>query len=81
MARFYFDVRQDGKIAPDDEGMILPDIEAVKREAVLSLAEMAREAIRSDWETDAPHELAIQAQADEQLILEAKIAFEVSQRR
>jgi hypothetical protein len=42
---------------------------------------MAREAIRSDWETDAPHELAIQARADEQLILEAKVAFEVSRRQ
>ncbi|HEY5965134.1 MAG TPA: hypothetical protein VIU42_14050 [Xanthobacteraceae bacterium] len=39
MARFYFNI-QDGETLLDDEGMELPDLDAVRHEAVQSSAEM-----------------------------------------
>jgi hypothetical protein len=48
MARFFFDVFADGDLAPDEEGMNLPNLDAALREASRALAEMARDAVRSD---------------------------------
>lgn len=44
MRRYYFDLRDGEKLAIDEEGVELPDIEAVQFEAARSLADMAREA-------------------------------------
>jgi hypothetical protein len=48
MARFFFDVIADGDLAPDEEGMNLPNLDAARREASRALAEIARDAVRSD---------------------------------
>jgi len=42
MAQYFFDVIADGKLAADKEGTILPDIDAARREATISLANLAR---------------------------------------
>jgi hypothetical protein len=42
MTRYYFDLRDRDGFILDDEGFDLPDIEAVQREAVLSLADHGR---------------------------------------
>ena len=42
MTRYYFDLRDRDGFIIDDEGFELPDIEAVQREAVLSLADQGR---------------------------------------
>jgi|SRR5215204_5082261 len=47
MRRYFFDVRDGNNLAPDEEGMILPSIEAVQEEAAMSLADMARDMVRS----------------------------------
>jgi hypothetical protein len=44
MTRYYFDLRDRDGFIIDDEGFDLPDIEAVQREAVLSLADHGRSA-------------------------------------
>lgn len=43
MARFFFDWRDNKNFDEDDEGMDLPDLEAVKIEASRALLERARE--------------------------------------
>jgi len=48
MARYFFDVIADGELAPDEEGMNLPNLDAARREASRSLAELARDTLRSD---------------------------------
>jgi hypothetical protein len=48
MTRYFFDVLQDGKITFDDEGAILPNIEAARKEATLALADLARDTLRSE---------------------------------
>jgi hypothetical protein len=47
MIRYYFDIVIDDRVTLDDEGVLLLDIEAARREASLSLAEIARDELRS----------------------------------
>jgi hypothetical protein len=76
MMRFYFDIREGGRTVPDEEGVLLPDMAAVQREATQSLVEIARDAIRTH-DTDAPLELVIEARTDDGPILQAKLVFEM----
>ncbi|WP_309142534.1 DUF6894 family protein [Bradyrhizobium sp. sGM-13] len=46
MRRYYFDLRDGDDLAPDEEGLDLPNIERVQEEAARSLADMARDAVR-----------------------------------
>jgi hypothetical protein len=43
MAQYFFDIIADGKLSPDEEGMILPNMDAARREASRSLADLARD--------------------------------------
>jgi hypothetical protein len=43
MMRFYFDIWEAGRLILDEEGLVLPDIEAVQREAAQSLVGIARD--------------------------------------
>jgi hypothetical protein len=45
--RDYFDIRDD-QLVPDEEGMILPDIEAAQEEATRTLTDLVREAMRAE---------------------------------
>jgi hypothetical protein len=42
MTQFFFDIIADGKLAPDKEGTNLPDLDAARRKASISLANLAR---------------------------------------
>jgi len=44
--RYFFDIRDD-QLVPDEEGMILPDIEAAQEEATRTLTDLVREAMRA----------------------------------
>jgi hypothetical protein len=48
MGRFYFHIREAGRLIPDDEGTDLPDFPAARREALLSARELLAEAIKKD---------------------------------
>jgi hypothetical protein len=76
MMRFYFDIREAGRVIPDEEGVVLPDMEAVQREAAQSLVEIARDAIWN-YGRDEPLQLAIEARTDDGPILQAKLVFEM----
>jgi hypothetical protein len=45
--RYFFDIRDD-QLVPDEEGMILPDIEAAQEEATRTLTDLVREARRAE---------------------------------
>jgi hypothetical protein len=45
MSRYYFDLREAGELAVDDEGLELPILEAVRIEAARSLVDIARHAV------------------------------------
>ena len=42
MPHFYFDVRDDGTLVADDEGIDLPDLQSAQEEAARTLAEIIR---------------------------------------
>ncbi|WP_426441936.1 DUF6894 family protein [Bradyrhizobium genosp. P] len=48
MVRYFFDMRYDDDLAPDEEGLVLPSVEAAQDEAAISLAEMARDVVQND---------------------------------
>lgn len=47
MTRYFFDVLSNGKLTSDEEGTVLPNIDAARKEATLALGDLARETLRS----------------------------------
>jgi hypothetical protein len=47
MPQFYFHIRTDGSLSPDDEGESFPDLAAAKEDAVAAAREIMAEDIRS----------------------------------
>ncbi|QIG98148.1 MULTISPECIES: DUF6894 family protein [Bradyrhizobium] len=45
MTRYYFDLREDGVLAPDEEGLEFDSLEAVKEEASRSLLDLVRDQV------------------------------------
>jgi hypothetical protein len=71
MAQYFFDVIADGKLIPDEEGMNLPNLDAARREAHRSLADLAREVIR----TEHPPRLTISVRGSEGPVFEASFQW------
>lgn len=46
MTRYFFDIREDGELTRDEDGVELETLEAARLEAQRALAEMAGELIR-----------------------------------
>ena len=67
MAQYFFDIIADGELVSDEEGMILPDFDAARREA--SLAQLARAERHSE---DLP-KLTISVRTSEGPVFEAAL--------
>jgi hypothetical protein len=80
MRRYYFDLRDGDDVAPDDEGLELPSIERVQEEAARSLADMARDAVRTSQD-GADHCMAIEVRDDNGPVLQVKFTFEIDRHR
>ena len=52
MPRFYFHIYQEGKMIRDEEGSDCPDFAAAKREARVSAADLARQALAQGESVD-----------------------------
>jgi hypothetical protein len=78
--RYYFDIREGDKFAPDEEGLELSSIQAVQGEAARSLADMARDAVRSP-DDGAAHQMAIEVRDDNGPVLQAKFTFETDRHK
>ena len=72
MALYFFDTRDDGMFVEDEIGIEYPDLEAVKVEAVRSLAELARDVIPGQMK----RELAIEVRDAFGPVLWARMTFE-----
>lgn len=46
MAQYYFHIRDQAAVIPDDEGAYLPDVEAARKEAHLSALDLAMADLR-----------------------------------
>lgn len=78
--RYYFDLRNGEEVAVDDEGVELPSVQAVQEQAALSLADMARDAIRAHPNDGARHLMAIEVRDENGPVLQVRLTYEVDQR-
>jgi hypothetical protein len=79
MKRYYFDMRDGDGFAPDEEGLELPDIEAAREEAALSLADMARDAVRISRRN--ARLMQIEVRNDNGPVLQAKFVFAIDRKK
>lgn len=68
--RYFFDIR-DVQLVPDEEGMILPDIEAAQEEATRTLTDLVREAMRGE----SAGRMAIEVRSQHGPVLEASLTW------
>ena len=71
MRRYYFDIVLSGQIGQDDEGVFLSDLEAVQKEALRNLADMAKEFVA------VPTDMSVQVRDDDGPIMRVKVIFEI----
>ncbi|WOH53599.1 DUF6894 family protein [Bradyrhizobium sp. sBnM-33] len=76
MRRYFFDLRDGDDLAPDEEGMEFPMLDAVRTEAARSLAEMARDAARTSH-NGVDYRMAIEVRDDNGPVLQVKFTLEI----
>lgn len=77
MTRYFFDIRDGDSIAPDEEGLEFPHVEAAQEEAAHSLADLVRDKIR-----DQPYcHMAMEVRDEAGPVLEAKFVWELQSKR
>ena len=72
MPRYYFDTRDGDAFILDDEGAELPDLDAAKKIAAASLAELAKDVLPSSER----RVLIVEVRNEEQPVLETRLTFE-----
>jgi hypothetical protein len=78
MRRYYFDVQKDGALLVDEEGIELPNIEAVQLEAAQSLADLAKDFVLDDPMSAAGPGMSVEVRDAAGPVLQAKLAFATS---
>ena len=81
MARYYFDIREDDEFIRDDEGGEYSSIEVACDEAVRSLADMAREAVKAGHKNPSDHQMSIEVLDENGRVREMKFTYQVNRRR
>jgi hypothetical protein len=79
MTRFYFDIREGDDVFLDEEGLELTSLQKVQEGAALSLADMARDAVRGQFDR-ASTRMAVEVRDDDGPVLQVKFSFEVDKR-
>jgi hypothetical protein len=69
---FYFDTRDNDRLTEDDVGLEFPDLETVKAQAAVSLAELARDVLPGNEK----RMLSVEVRDEKQTILIATLVFE-----
>ena len=72
MPLYFFDTRDGEFFIPDECGQELPDLEAVKKVAAASLAELARDVIPGSDK----RAMKVEVRDERQPVLEARLTFE-----
>ncbi|KRR18569.1 hypothetical protein CQ14_24565 [Bradyrhizobium lablabi] len=79
MPRYYFDFRDGDNLSFDEDGMELSSIASVQEEAAKTLAEMARDTVRSPKFDGTEHRrMAVEVRNDAGPVLQVKFTFEVA---
>jgi hypothetical protein len=71
MRRYYFDMRVGDDLGEDNEGVELRGLEAVQKEGLRVLADMARDLI------ELPASMAVEVRDDDGPVMRARVAFDI----
>ena len=77
MHRYYFDLRDDRGLFVDHEGLHCRDLKAVQTEAARTLADMARDAVRTATDPP-PHMMSIEVRDDGGPVMQISFIIEIS---
>ena len=77
MTVYYFDLRDGDDLIQDEEGLELPDYEAVQMEAAKALSDMARDTMRGIPDTKLARKLAIEVRDDKGPVMTARFWFDI----
>jgi hypothetical protein len=77
MRRYFFDIRDNGNLVRDEEGLNLATMDAVQNEAAWTLLGMARDDLAGSG-YGADRHLAIEVRDGERAVMRATFSFEVS---
>ncbi|SFK21483.1 hypothetical protein [Bradyrhizobium sp. Gha] len=66
MARYYFDLVDQGGLVVDEEGLAFSDMEGVEQEATRAMADAAKESLQRPFK---PGEAALEVRDDSGLVL------------
>ncbi|RXT54298.1 DUF6894 family protein [Bradyrhizobium betae] len=77
MPRYYFDLLDGGVLACDEEGLLLPNLQAAQAEAARSLADMARDAVDDLTATPDKRDMAIEVRDAAGPVMQVKFTFEI----
>jgi hypothetical protein len=72
VALYFFDTRDNDDFIEDDVGVELPNLDAVKHQAALSLAELARDVLPGSTKRN----LAVEVRDERQAVMSGKLVFE-----
>ena len=72
MALYFFDTRDNDDFIEDDVGVELPDLDGVKHQARLALAELARDVLPGNIKRN----LAVEVRDERQAVMSARLVFE-----
>jgi hypothetical protein len=73
MTRYFFDIHEGDSIAPDEEGLEFPHVEAAQEEAAHSLADLVRDKIRGQPNCH----MAIEVRDNAGPVVEARFVWEL----
>ncbi|WP_247973425.1 DUF6894 family protein [Bradyrhizobium sp. 195] len=74
MSCYYFDLRDDDGFAPDDDGLELPNVQAVQEEAARTLTDVTRDALLRPIN---PVRIAVEVRDDSGPVMQIRFTIEV----
>jgi hypothetical protein len=80
VALYYFDLREGDNLFPDEEGIELAGVDAAQQEAVCTIAEMARNAIRR-YPDGGGHLMGIEVRDDNGPVLQVQLNWTIARHR
>ena len=77
MRRYFFDFRDGDDVIPDEEGVLILNLDKVQEEAARALADLVRDELRSKF-AKGPTRLAVEVRDEDGLVMQAKLVFELT---
>ena len=77
MPLYYFDLRDDAKLVPDEEGTDLSSMDEIQNEAAYALSDMLRDQLPITNGNGLARDLLIEVRDTGGLVMRARFAFEI----